>query len=251
MKIFLPLIFLFLFPISPSWAEPQLPEIPKTYVSDFAHLLTPRQSDQLENQLSEIEKTGSNQVLVVTVPDLQGLPIEDYAIRLAEKWKPGQKNRDNGVIFLIAPNDRAVRIEVGYGLEGVLTDALSKNIIETRVTPAFRRGDFFSGIQTGVQSIAEVIAGEYRALPTKSPTGGGGPPIVGLLFIILIFILLNRMVRRVNSYGVRRGRWGPGPGSWGSGSSGWGGGGWSGGSSGGGFSSGGGGFGGGGASGRW
>jgi uncharacterized protein len=251
MKFFFFFVLLFIFPASPSLAEPQLPDIPKTYVSDFAHLLSPEQINQLETQLSEIEKSGSNQVLVVTIPDLQDVPIEDYAIRLAEKWKPGQKERNNGVILLIAPKDRAMRIEVGYGLEGVLTDALSKNIIETRIVPAFRQGDYFAGIQGGVQAIAQAIAGEYQPLPVQSRSQDEGFPLWAIILFIFIFLMLSRALRRASSYGIRRGTWGPGLGGWSSGSSSWGGssgGGWS---SGGGFSSGGGSFGGGGASGRW
>jgi uncharacterized protein len=246
--------FFFLTPIilsffSPLWAEPRLPDIPKTYVSDFADLLSPSQIQQLEKQLSDIEREGSSQVLVVTVPDLQDLPIEDYAVRLAEKWKPGHRGRDNGVILLVAPKDRKMRIEVGYGLEGVLTDALSKNIITTRIAPAFRQGDFFSGIQAGIQSIAQVVAGEYEPLPSSESSGRGRVPVFLLIFFFFLFIILSRAMSRARSYGIDHGTWHRGPRGWSSGGSGWGsgGGGWSGG----GFSSGGGSFGGGGSSGSW
>jgi uncharacterized protein len=231
--------------VSSAPAEPQLPDSPNTYVSDFAQILSVEQRGQLEKQLSDIEKTGSSQVLVVTIPDLQDLPIEEYGIRLAEKWKPGHQGRDNGVILLVAPKDRKLRIEVGYGLEGVLTDALSKNIIATGITPAFRGGDFFTGIQNGVQSISQAIAGEYEALPTGRSGNGGVPLPLGIFFIIFL-VVLGRALSRARPYGIDHGTWHRGTGAWSSGGSSWGGG-----SSGGGFSSGGGSFGGGGSSGSW
>jgi uncharacterized protein len=199
---------------SVSRAEPQLPDVPKTYVSDFAGLLNPAQINQIEKQLTDIERAGSSQVLVVTIPDLQDLTIEEYSIGLAEKWKPGHKGRDNGVILLVAPKERKTRIEVGYGLEGVLTDALTRNIIETRITPAFRQGDFFSGIQGGVQSISQAIAGEYEPLPAPGGSGGGGFPLALIIFFIIFLIVLGRAFNRARSYGFGQGSWRATVGGW-------------------------------------
>lgn len=244
---FLFLILNFFFPNTAQALD--LPPLPKTYVSDFARILSPSQRQTLERQLTAIEGEGSSQVLLVTVPDLQGTTLEDYGIRLAEKWKPGHAGRDNGVILLVAPNERKVRIEVGYGLEGALTDALSKNIIETRMIPAFKRGDFFAGLEQGISAVRQAVQGEYRPLPVKKKSSGasGWVLLVNLVFFLTIFWVFIRLSR---SYGIDRRGWHRGRGyrrsSWGGG---WGGG-FSGGSSGG-FSSGGGSFGGGGASGSW
>lgn len=238
------LILLGLF-VRPAWAlDPPPP--PDRYVSDAAGLLSPAIRQQLEEKLAEFEGRTSNQVLVATFPQLQGESIEEFAIRLAEKWKPGQKGRDNGVILIVSKGDRAARIEVGYGLEGALPDAIGKAILENEILPAFRRGDYDAGIQGGVDAILRATAGEYRGSPARQKSG---LPLWAwiLLFILLYFLLSRRWSRgyQIGSGGSRDIFWGGGGG--------WRGGGWGGGgsSSGGGFSGGGGSFGGGGASGRW
>lgn len=241
------LVVLFLFSAGEVRGAPELPPQPKTYVVDMAEILTPAEQNQLENFLRELEQRTSNQVLVVSVPDLQGYPVADYAIRLAEKWKPGQAGRDNGVILLVAPHERVVRIEVGYGLEGALPDATAKSIIEEVILPSFKTGNFFQGIEGGVSAIDRAIAGEYQPLgPQKKGDRIG--KLIGFFIAVFIFFLLPFLFKGRRAYSYDRSGWHPGP-YWGTGGR-RGGGGFSSGGVGG-FSAGGGGFGGGGASGSW
>jgi uncharacterized protein len=239
-------------------------------VVDAANLLPADVEARIDGKLKALEdatggKGAGRQLVVATVPSLDGLEIEDYGYRLGRAWGIGQKGADNGAILLVAPNERKVRIEVGYGLEPVLTDALSKVIIEERIVPKFRAGDFPGGIEDGTDTIAQVIQlppEEQERLKAAAAAGGsggggdGGFPLGALIFFLLMALWLW-MAFRSKGRGMRRaGRggppiiiWGPGMGGWGGGS---GGGGWGGGGfGGGGFSGGGGGFGGGGASGGW
>ena len=183
-----------------------------------------------------------------TVPSLQGYDIERFANELFRAWALGQKNRNNGVLFLVAPNEREVRIEVGYGLEGTLTDALSADIIQNRILPRFRAGDIPGGITSGVDAILAAIEGTYQPVATPHSSSDQYRALIPVLFFIAWLVLVNILSNR-----RRRGRWvyGSGvPGVW-IGGPGWGGRGGFGGSGGGGFSGGGGSSGGGGASGRW
>ena len=125
-------------------------------------MISPEAGLRLEEALHHFEDETSNQIVVVTFPSLEGESLEDFSIRLAEAWKIGQKGKDNGVILLVFKNDRKVRIEVGYGLEGVLTDATSKLIIENEIAPRFKQGKFDEGIEAAVQAIIAATRGEYR-----------------------------------------------------------------------------------------
>lgn len=234
-------------------------------VVDAANLLSPEQEAQLTAMSEATEQATGRQLVVATVPDLQGYPIEDYGYRLGRDWKIGQSEADNGIILLVAPTERKVRIEVGYGLEPIMTDALSGMIIRDTILPAFRSGDMGGGIVAGAGAINEQLklpleAAEARAKQLldsgKRKKRDGGDWIVALFWVaILLFVVLPVVVGAARGKNYRRGRapvviWGPG---WGDGGgSSWGGGGgssWGGG--GGGFSGGGGSFGGGGASGGW
>ena len=238
-------------------------------VVDQAELLDPAQEAALTQRLEAVEKASSRQLVVATVSSLEGHPIEDYGYRLGRHWGIGQSEANNGMLLLVAPNERRVRIEVGYGLEPIMTDALAHQIIEGQILPRFRDDDYPGGINAGADAIIAQLQAppeqaEQRALEAQaaSTDGGGGGSIFPLIFwlvvLLFIFIPLLRSGMRGRKYRGRRRRrgpviiWGPGLGSggWGgsSGSSGWGGGG---GWSGGGFSGGGGSFGGGGASGGW
>jgi uncharacterized protein len=119
--------------------------------------------DLLEKQLTQYEDSTSNQIAILIISSLEGESIEDYSIRVAEKWELGQKEKDNGVLLLIAVDDHLMRIEVGEGLEGVLTDALSSRIIRNEMAPAFRRGDFDGGVTAAVNGMISAIGGEYTA----------------------------------------------------------------------------------------
>jgi uncharacterized protein len=258
------LALLLLLLLAPSAAPAQ--DFPKLTgrVVDAANILPPDVEARITAKSEAIEKQTSAQVVVATVPSLQGYEIEEYGYRLGRTWGIGQKRGsqvsggtgtgDNGVILLVAPNDRKVRIEVGYGLEPVLTDALSSVIIQRAIIPEFRAGNMPAGVEAGFDAIAkqvELPPEEAAKNVAAAETSGGdeGIPFGLVIFLIFLFLWLFLSARRSKGgRSARRGGpivlWGPGSGGgWGGGGGGWGGGG--------GFGGGGGGFGGGGASGGW
>lgn len=217
---------------------------------DRTGTLTRDQITALERKLAAFERETTNQIAVLLIPSLEGDSLEDYSIRLAEKWKIGQQGRNNGVILLIVKNDRKLRIEVGYGLEGALPDALGGTIIRNEIAPRFKAGQFLQGIEAGIDSIIAATKGEYKAGPKKkkSQVDSWIPFLIVGAFIVFFMLAASRARRRQYHSGGSRG-WNSGGGFWYGGSS-WGGGG-GGGFDSGGFSGGGGDFGGGGASGDW
>ena len=230
-------------------------------VVDTAHYLSAGQKTDLEQRLATFEQQTGHQFVVVTVPDLDAgggnsYPIEDYTYKLGRAWEIGSAERNDGVVLLAANAERQVRIEVGYGLEPVLTDALSATIIRNEIVPRFRDGDMGGGLIAGAGAIMtqlalpedEAMARQEQMLASdRSENEGAGfaPILFNIGIFLFFFFVLPRLL----------GRKGHGPIVWvGGGGSGWrggGGGGWSGGGGGGGFSGGGGSFGGGGASGGW
>ena len=133
---------------------------------DQAGLLSERDEAELEAALARFEEATTAQIVVATLESLQDLPIEDYGYQLGREWGIGQAGKDNGALLIVAPEEREVRIEVGYGLEGELTDAQSRTIIETRILPHFRQGDFAAGIKAGVAAMIGALGGSYDpALP--------------------------------------------------------------------------------------
>lgn len=251
-----------------AWAQ----DFPKLTgrVVDQADLLPPADEAALTAKLEALEKQTDRQLVVATVTDLQGRDISDYAVNLFRTWGIGQKDVNNGVLFLIAPKERKMRIEVGYGLEPVLTDALSGRIIREQVTPLFKAGDFVGGINAGSDAIIRQVSlppeeARARAVAADQPGKSNGAGFFFLIFWLIVFFLvilpfLRGRGRRGKRYRKHRGPWGApviiwGGGDWGSARSsggGWSGGGFgSGGFGGGGFSGGGGLSGGGGASGGW
>ena len=134
-------------------------------VTDLAGILTPDQITGLDAKLQSFETTDSTQIAVVIIPSLEGESLEGYSIRVAEAWKIGQKGRDNGAILLVSMKDRAVRIEVGYGLESNLTDAKSSQIIRNEIVPRFRAGDYYGGIDAGVTAMIQTVRGLYQGNP--------------------------------------------------------------------------------------
>ncbi len=243
-------------------AEPTFPELTGRIV-DNASLLTAEDRVAIHDELEALEAKSTDQLVVVTLPSLQGYEIEDYGYQLGRKWGIGQKGKDNGVLLIVAPNERKVRIEVGRRLEPTLTDLLSKLIIENAILPAFRRGDFSGGIRAGVRDIKDVLLGDAEAVKerAKHPPESLEVDWVALLLIafwiaIVVYVIWAQMrhaQQMPQSAGRRRRRgadWG-GPVIIPGGNSGtWDSGGWSGGG-GGGWSGGGGDFGGGGGSGSW
>jgi len=161
MKLPIAFILLLCFCVSSfTFAQPEFPVLSDRVV-DNANLLSAQTRTDLISLLAEHEQQTSNQVVVVTLSQLEGYDISDYANRLFRHWQLGQEDKDNGVLLLVAINERKVRIEVGYGLEGALTDALSSQIIRNEITPAFKQSDFDRGINQGVRSILAAIKGEY------------------------------------------------------------------------------------------
>lgn len=140
-------------------------EVPslKGRVNDYAGLLSPETIATLENQLSKLEKEDSTQIVILTIPSLEGLPIEDFAVKVFNSWGVGQKKLDNGVLLIIALKERRVRIEVGRGLEGKLTDVISSRIIREDIKPLFSKNDFNAGIIKGIESITEFVKEEYTS----------------------------------------------------------------------------------------
>ena len=222
----------------------------KARVNDYAGMLSSYSEKQLEGILRDLEQTDSTQIVVLTIPSLEGEVLEEFSIKVVDQWKIGQKDFDNGAILLIAKADRQMRIEVGYGLEGSLTDLMAGRIIDNVIVPQFRAGNFDQGVLDGVQAMIGVVRGEYKA-PEKIPSRRGskfkGDHLFFFIWIgFVIFAVVMRNLRRASrqrrSRGSSRGIWWIG---------GFGGGGFSSGGFGGGFGGGGGGFGGGGASGGW
>jgi uncharacterized protein len=234
-------LLLFLALIPAALAEPRFPALSGRVV-DQAQILSPQVERKLDQLLAAHESETSNQVVVASVASLEGYDIADYAVRLGRAWALGQKDRDNGALLLVAPNEREVRIEVGYGLEGALPDATAFSIVQNEILPRFRRNDYDGGALAGVAAILGAIEGEYQAKPAPRVTGDDVGSIVPLL-MLLAFLAVAFM----NGRGRRgRGRWlGPLI------AGGMLGGRRRGGGFGGGFRGGGGSFGGGGASGRW
>ena len=243
-----------LFLLIPAGAIAQSGALPRIdqRVNDYTNTLSYAEWRSLESELKSFEDTTSNQVVILMVETAGEMGMEGLAVRVFEEARLGQKDKNNGVLILVALNDRAVRIEVGYGLEGVLTDALSRQIIEREILPRFRQGQYYGGLVAAVYSIAGAVAGEYTVdrRGQDAPIFGSGLLVAALLFMLFVVRPLLRSRRRLvmTSNGHQYyGGWGW-PGSFGGG----------GGSIGGGFGGGFGGFsgggglsGGGGATGRW
>lgn len=232
------------------------PSDPPTLVNDRAHLMTADQVESLESKLVAFDDSTSNQIAVVTIPSLGDADIETYANTLFRKWGIGGKKHDNGVLLLIAANDRQVRIEVGYGLEGAITDVQSKDIIDNDITPNFRNGNYATGINLATDHLCQAAVGEYKEQRAHNQDDdGSGVAVFLFVLIIVVFIIFcnrNNGGRGGGMFG-RRGYGSIFPPIWIGGGGGFGsGGGSSGGGGGGGFGGfGGGSSGGGGASGGW
>lgn len=238
-------------------------------VVDAANLLSQAQQQALAQKLEALEKASSRQLVVATVPDLQGYPVEDFGYKLGRAWEIGQKGANNGTILLVAPKEHKVRVEVGYGLEPILTDAFDQDVIDSKIVPAFKSGDYPGGINAGVDALIQQLQAPPEEAEKRAMAANGkvrqaeqarhrSHSFFPLIFwgVIIFFFILPMFRKRRKTYGRRYGGmpgvflWGSGlggGGGWGSG----GGGGWGGGGGGGGFSGGGGSFGGGGASGSW
>ena len=140
-------------------------DVPKLqgYVNDYAGMISPQAKATLEQELRAFEQSDSTQIVVLTIPSLEGEVLEEFSIKVAEQWKIGQKGKDNGIIVLVSKQDRKIRIEVGRGLEGKITDLMSGRIIDLVIKPKFKRGDFDSGLISGIQALIDATRGEFKA----------------------------------------------------------------------------------------
>ncbi|MEN9697678.1 MAG: hypothetical protein RLZ56_1099 [Bacteroidota bacterium] len=163
-------------------------------VTDIAGVLTPSEKAALENKLVAIDDSSSNQIAVVILPTLDGYPIEEYAVKLFREWGIGNKKTNNGVLLLVAINDRKVRIEVGYGLEGAIPDITANSIINNDIKPAFKAGAYFEGIDKATDNIAKAAVGEYKVARQKKDRGDGGNGL--LLFVIIAIVIVVIVGRR-------------------------------------------------------
>jgi uncharacterized protein len=250
---------LWLATVAAAQGEPTFPVL-TSRITDQAGLLSAEDYTAIQAEIAALEQKSTDQVAVVTLKSLQGYPIEDYGYQLGRKWGIGQKGKDNGILLIVAPNERKVRIEVGRGLEPVMTDAMSSLIIQNAIIPEFRRGNYSAGIRAGVRDIKDVLLGDadevrHRARQVPGPGLDTWSIIFIIFWICIVAFVLYAVVQSIRNApqavpGQRRRRSGPlavpsdsggWSGGWGGGDSG-GGGGWSGG---------GGDFGGGGSSGSW
>jgi uncharacterized protein len=229
-------ILILLFLCSPAVAL-NIPQ-PTGYVNDQAGVISQTVELKLEQFLRDFEKSDSTQITVLTIPTLEDEVLEDYSLKVFDSWKIGQKGKDNGALLLIAKAEKKIRIEVGYGLEGRLTDLLTGRIIDNEITPKFKQGDFDGGIVAGVVGIAEAVRGEYTGTGKTHSRKKKSSPF-GLIFLLFF---LGPLLSRIGGRRSRRSSIFLGGPFIGGGGGGFGGGG---------FSGGGGGGGGGGASGGW
>ncbi len=179
-------------------------------VNDYAAMISPPVKADLEAKLKQFETAESTQIVILTVPSLKGDPIEDFSIRVAEAWKIGQKGKDNGVLLIVSKDDHKVRIEVGYGLEGKLTDLVAGHITRNEIVPAFKAGQFDAGFTKGVTAIIAAVHGEYKGTPkVKGDADAPSMPLLGIIFLVIFLIF--QFVRRFFGGGFGGGFFGGGP----------------------------------------
>jgi len=167
----------------------------KGRVNDYAGMLSSAAIQSLESELKGFEQTDSTQIVVLTVPSLEGEAIEDFSIRVAEAWKIGHRGSDNGAILVIAQKDRKMRIEVGYGLEGRLTDLVSGQIIRNVIAPEFKAGDYDKGVLDGINAMIATVRGEYKQADRQHLSTGAKDPSQVLIPIIVFLFLVTRLGR--------------------------------------------------------
>lgn len=242
-----------------------VPPAPTRWFTDSASLVPPTEGDLLNRKLSDFEQSSGAQFLIYTFPSLEGESLEDFTIRCVERWKVGQKKYDNGLVLFVFASEKKVRVEVGYGLEGTVTDAIASRVIREQIAPSFQAGDYGRGLNAAADALMARIKGGEAPVAPLNPRGSGasqgaeGDGELSVTVIVFILFIVFFVIVPMFSRGRRRGRGGCGgcllpffmPGGITLGGGGGGGFGGFGGGGGGGFSGGGGGFGGGGASGGW
>lgn len=191
--IFKRISFLLLFILSVSALKAQtFPEKPNRLVNDYTNTLSQTEIDQLEQKLVAFDDSTSTQIAVVLIKSLEGYDVADYAVRLAEKWGIGGKKNNNGVLVLASIGDRRVTIQTGYGVEGALPDAITRRIIENEITPNFKKGDYFTGLDQGTSAIISYTKGEYKDARKKTAKDKGPSGFVIFLIIMVIIFLISR-----------------------------------------------------------
>ena len=168
-------------------------EVPKLqgYVNDYAGMISPPAKSKIEEKLRAFEQSDSTQIVILTVPSLEGENIEEFGIKVGEAWKIGKKGKDNGILFIVSKQERKIRIEVGYGLEGKLTDLTAGRIIDLVINPRFKQEDFDGGFIAGVSSLIDATRGEFRAEPRPARRGQKGiSPFLSIVLFFGIFTLL-------------------------------------------------------------
>ncbi len=177
----------------------------KGYVNDYADMISPQEQAKLERALQSFDLTDSTQVAILTIPSLEGDALEDFSIRTVDQWKIGQKGKDNGVLLLVVKNDRKIRIEVGRGLEPVLTDLLSGRIVDSVISPYFKSGRFDQGFEAGVAAIVQATRGEFKAdrQGARVSRGDEPPPLLFqfLFFGLFLVAFLGRIWRPLGVIG--------------------------------------------------
>jgi uncharacterized protein len=189
LKTFALLALLMLFQIL--GADEGIPSRPEAWVSDYAGILSSRQKEELNSRLSAVEKRSSNQIFVALFRQIpEGHYLDDFVNRLYEKWRPGLKDKDNGIIIAIFIKDRKMRIEVGYGLEDVITDAQASTVIREYMAPYFRKGDYYGGISKALDVIIPAAEGKYKIPVKKKKKGSDSDDVVSMIIFLVIMILV-------------------------------------------------------------
>ena len=172
---------------------------PNSLVYDKTGFFNAEEIRALENKLNNLNRQTSTQIIVAVTSDLQGYDIDDYAVRLLRAWKPGKAGTDNGLVILIKPKNESkgeIAISTGYGLEHLVTDALSRRIIETEVIPEFKRGNYYTGIEKAINTITALTQGQFTADEYMEHSGGKGSGIAGIIIMIIIFVLMSFFGRK-------------------------------------------------------
>jgi uncharacterized protein len=199
---------LFLFTGSIISQESEFPERPQPprIVNDFAGLLSNEEEQRLEQKLVQFDRQTSSQIAIVTLDDLRGYPIDEYAFRLGEKWGIGMEEKDNGILMLISPERQKITIATGYGLEGAVPDATAQRIIDKEIAPNFRKGNYYQGLDQATSVLFDLTRGEYTAEDYREKTGGGkkskAPYPIGIVFLLVVIFSVIGRVKRARHYSM-------------------------------------------------
>jgi uncharacterized protein len=201
------LLTLLLFSASVFAAAADIPERPASWVNDYAGVLNDTQVNELNGMLSSLEQRSSNQIFVAIFPQIpEGYYLEDFVVKLFDKWKPGLMDKDNGILIAVFINDRKMRIEVGYGLEDVITDAQSATLIREYMAPEFKKGDYYAGIKNALTVLIPAVEGKYKIPIKKKSNKSDGFSLGDLITLIIIIAIIARIFGGGGStgYGSKR-----------------------------------------------